>query len=131
MADGGTALYDALYDSLAQVGVVKGRRVVVVVTDGRDEDNPGTGPGSRHTWTEVLQKLQQSEAIVYAVGLGARVDRVRLETLADESGGSGVLPIRRQRTGVGLPADPGRVAPPLRGGLPVDRTAPGTDAGAT
>jgi len=92
VADGGTALYDALYDSLAQVGVVKGRRVVVVVTDGRDEDNPGTGPGSRHTWTEVLQKLQQSEAIVYAVGLGARVDRVRLETLADESGGSAFFP---------------------------------------
>jgi VWFA-related protein len=92
VADGGTALYDALYDALSQVGTVKGRRVVVVVTDGRDEDNPGTGPGSKHTWTEVLGKLQQTEAIVYPVGLGPRVDRVRLETLANESGGSAFFP---------------------------------------
>src|SRR5512139_3032727 len=43
-AEGGTALYDALYDSLAQVGSVKnGRRIVVVVTDGRDENNDSNG----------------------------------------------------------------------------------------
>ncbi len=92
VADGGTALYDALHDSLAQVGVAKGRRVVVVVTDGRDEDNPGTGPGSQHTWTEVLEKLQQTDAVVYPVGIGTRVDRLRLQTLADESGGSAFFP---------------------------------------
>jgi len=71
---------------------VPGRHAIVIRTDGRDEDNPGTGPGSQHTWTEVLQKLQQTEAIVYPVGLGSRVDRVRLETLANESGGSAFFP---------------------------------------
>jgi VWFA-related protein len=92
VADGGTALYDALHDSLAQVGVAKGRRVVVVVTDGRDENAASTGPGSRHVWNEVLDKLQQTEAIVYAVGIGTRVERERLQQLADRSGGSAFFP---------------------------------------
>jgi Ca-activated chloride channel family protein len=92
VADGGTALYDALHDSLAQVGVAKGRRVVVVVTDGNDENAASTGPGSTHTWTEVLAKLVQTEAAVYPIGIGSRVDRGRLQQLADVSGGSAFFP---------------------------------------
>src|SRR5262249_30474588 len=42
---GGTALYDALYNSLLHLRGVSGRRAVVVLTDGRDENNPGTAPG--------------------------------------------------------------------------------------
>ena len=44
-AEGGTALYDALCDSMLMLKGLKGRRAVVILTDGRDEDNPGTGPG--------------------------------------------------------------------------------------
>ena len=47
--DGGTALYDALTDALMRLKRTEGRRVVVLLTDGRDENNPGTGPGSVHT----------------------------------------------------------------------------------
>ena len=43
---GGTALFDALHEALARLARVEGRRVVVVLTDGRDENNAGTGPGS-------------------------------------------------------------------------------------
>ena len=50
------------------------------------------GPGSRHVWNEVIEKLQQTEAIVYAVGIGTRVDRARLQELADRSGGSAFFP---------------------------------------
>jgi VWFA-related protein len=92
VADGGTALYDALYDSLAQIGDVKGRRVVVVVTDGRDENAASNGPGSRRTWDEVRNKLALTEATVYAVGVGSRVDRDRLRQLADLSGGNAYFP---------------------------------------
>jgi Ca-activated chloride channel family protein len=92
VADGGTALYDALYDSLAQLAPVEGRRVVVVVTDGRDENAASTGPGSLRTWEEVLQKLEQIEATVYAVGVGSRVDRERLQQLARKSGGAAYFP---------------------------------------
>lgn len=92
VAEGGTALYDALYDSLAQLANVEGRRVVVVVTDGRDENAPSTGPGSVHTWDEVLKKLEQTEAAVYPVGIGSNVDRQRLQQLADRSGGAAYFP---------------------------------------
>ena len=91
-AEGGTALYDALYDSLAQIADVPGRRVVVVVTDGRDENAKSNGPGGERTWDEVLAKLEKTEATVYAVGLGARVDRDRLQRLADRSGGAAYFP---------------------------------------
>ncbi len=91
-AQGGTALYDAVYDSLAQIADVKGRRVVVVVTDGRDENAASNGPGSLRVWEDVLFKLQQTEATVYAVGVGTNVDRPRLQQLADRSGGAAYFP---------------------------------------
>ena len=92
VADGGTALYDALYESLTTLSTIQGRRVVVVVTDGRDEDNPGTGPGSLRTWDDVLEKVQQTEAAVYAVGIGTNVDRDRLQQIAKLSGGDAYFP---------------------------------------
>lgn len=91
-AQGGTALYDAVYDSLAQIADVKGRRVVVVVTDGRDENAASNGPGSLRTWEDVVFKLQQTEATVYAVGVGSNVDRERMQQLADRSGGAAYFP---------------------------------------
>jgi VWFA-related protein len=92
VADGGTALYDALFDSLAQMAKVEGRRVVVVVTDGHDENRTSNGPGSLRTWEDVLFKLAQVEATVYAVGLGGRVNHSHLQQLADLSGGAAYFP---------------------------------------
>ena len=92
VSSGGTALYDALSSALSRLRDVQGRRVVVVVTDGRDEDNPGTGAGSVSTFASVLNDLKQVEAVVYAVGLGAGVDRTVLETLAEKSGGEAYFP---------------------------------------
>ena len=53
---------------------LKGRRAVVVLTDGRDEDNPGTGPGSVRTWESVLRLLQDQDVTIFPVGLGTRID---------------------------------------------------------
>ncbi len=92
-ASGGTALYDALADSFARLKIVDGRRAVVVVTDGRDEDNAGTGPGSVRKFDDVLRLQQESGAMVFGVGLGARVDRAPLETLARISGGQAYFPL--------------------------------------
>lgn len=91
-AIGGTALYDALADSFDRLKTVEGRRAVVVVTDGRDEDNPGTGPGSVRKFADVLKLQKESGAIVYGVGVGAKVDRAPLETLAKVSGGQAYFP---------------------------------------
>ena len=89
---GGTALYDAVVDSLARLRRVEGRRVLVLLTDGRDEDNPGTGPGSLHTFAEALAKLRETEAAVYPIGLGPNIDPGVMEGLALESGGAAYFP---------------------------------------
>jgi Ca-activated chloride channel family protein len=92
VASGGTALYDAAYDSLTRLRGLEGRRVVVLMTDGRDENNPGTGPGSARTYAQVLERLKTVDATVYAIGLGPRIDRAKLEELAAISGGEAYFP---------------------------------------
>ena len=92
-AQGGTALYDALCDSLLMLKGVKGRRAVVVLTDGRDEDNPGTAPGSVRNWDNVLRLLQdQQDVMMFPVGLGTKIDPDRLKLLATFSGGEAYFP---------------------------------------
>ena len=92
VAAGGTALNDALYDSLSQVAKAEGRRAIVVVTDGRDENAASTGPGSVQSWEDVVQELAKTDATVYAIGIGNNVDKTRLQTLADKSGGAAYFP---------------------------------------
>lgn len=92
-SSGGTALYDALYDSISRLGHVEGRRVVVVFTDGRDEDNPGTGPGSAHKLADVLGLLKESNVAIYSIGLGPKVDRATLEKVSQASGGESYFPL--------------------------------------
>jgi VWFA-related protein len=91
-AKGGTALYDGLTDALMRLKRTEGRKVVVLLSDGRDENNPGTAPGSVHTQKEVLDALKEIDAAIYPIGLGPRVDRVLLERLAAESGGLAYFP---------------------------------------
>ena len=89
---GGTALYDAVADALARLRQTEGRRVVVVMTDGRDENNPGTAPGSTHTMADVLGQLQESGVTIFSLGLGTKVDVEPLQKFADLSGGRLLLP---------------------------------------
>jgi VWFA-related protein len=85
--NGGTALYDALGDAVGRLTSVSGRRVVVLVTDGRDENAASNGPGSSRTWEQALAEVSAVEATVYAIGIGQRVDRDRLEQVARLTGG--------------------------------------------
>jgi VWFA-related protein len=89
---GGTALYDALGDSLQRLRYVEGRRAIVVVTDGRDENNAGTGPGSQRRRQDVSDALKQTEATIFTIGIGANVDRDLLAQLSEESGGEAYFP---------------------------------------
>jgi VWFA-related protein len=89
---GGTALYDALEAALERLKQVEGRRVIVVMTDGRDENNPGTAPGSVHTLDDVVGLTREVEAAVLPIGLGDNVDRQGLESLAQISGGLPYFP---------------------------------------
>jgi VWFA-related protein len=92
-ATGGTALYDALQESLNRLKNVPGRHAVVVLTDGRDENNPGTAPGSVAKLDDVLALVKQVGAAVFTLGLGTKVDRMPLEQLAQVSGGQAYFPI--------------------------------------
>jgi VWFA-related protein len=91
-ATGGTALWDALADSIALLDREQGRKAVVVVTDGRDENNAGNKPGSKHTLDEVLAQVGETETTIYAIGLGGNVDREALQRIADASGGAAYFP---------------------------------------
>ena len=92
-AIGGTALYDALSDAMARLKRVEGRRAIVVLTDGRDENNPGTGPGSARSLDDVLAMVKETDATIFTIGLGTRVDRPPLEQLARLSGGQAYFPV--------------------------------------
>jgi VWFA-related protein len=87
VAVGGTALYDALFNSLMTLKPVEGRRAVIVLSDGKDENNPGTAPGSIHTFDEVLELSRDVGAAVYAIGIG-NIDRGVLEMLTATTGGA-------------------------------------------
>lgn len=89
---GGTALYDAIGDSLGRLSKTEGRRAVVIVTDGRDEDNAGTRPGSVRTFDDVAAAAREVDAIIYAIGVGQNVDRDLLAQLAQDSGGEAYFP---------------------------------------
>lgn len=69
-----------------------GRHAIVVLTDGRDENNPGTAPGSRHTLADVLAEVHDVDVAVYTIGLGSKVDRNVLEQVASASGGESFFP---------------------------------------
>ena len=60
--------------------------------DGRDENNPGTAPGSTHTLADVRRQLKQSGTTMFAIGLGTKVDSAPLQELASLSGGRALLP---------------------------------------
>jgi Ca-activated chloride channel homolog len=90
---GGTALYDALSDAFLSLKKVEGRRAVVVMTDGRDENNAGTAPGSRETLKTVLDLTKEVDATVLPIGLGTNLDRQGLERLAEASGGLASFPV--------------------------------------
>ena len=60
---GGTALYDAILGSMNHLRKAKrDKKVLLVVTDGVDKD-------SRNSLATTVQKLQQSNTVIYAVGL--------------------------------------------------------------
>lgn len=98
VAGGGTALYDALFQTAETLTGLEGRRAIVLLSDGRDQALTENEPGSLHVFEEALERVQRSDAAVYAIGLGARLDQEMdlerrrsvkdlLETLASQTGG--------------------------------------------
>jgi Ca-activated chloride channel family protein len=89
---GGTALYDGLGLALERLAPVKGRRAIVLLSDGKDEDAPGRGPGSKLTANDIFEQLAKTDVAIYAIGLGKGIDRPFLEKLAAMTNGEAYFP---------------------------------------
>jgi VWFA-related protein len=86
VARGDTALYDALYESVTLLKDRAGRKAIVLLSDGVDDD--GTGKQlSKHTVREVLALARQVNVPIYVVGLGTELDEATLTQVAQDTGG--------------------------------------------
>jgi len=82
-AEGGTALWDALWDAANGLAVCQGRRALVALTDGNDRD-------SLRTRDDVVRQVRNAGASVFAIGIrGPDYDGTTLRDLVEnEIGGS-------------------------------------------
>lgn len=74
-AKGGTALYDAIWTASEALQQFEGRRVLVLLSDGRDEAGSGLEPGSLRTLDEAIDRALRDEVMVFAIGLGDAIAR--------------------------------------------------------
>ena len=88
-AHGGTALYDAVWRTAKQLEAFDGRRVMIVLSDGKDEATSGFEPGSLHTLEEALDRALRSEVMLFAIGLGKNLDRECARPWLRRSNGNG------------------------------------------
>lgn len=94
---GGTALYDALLGSMNHLKKgTREKKVLLLVTDGVDHDS-----APAHNLSYTVQKLEQSDVVIYAIGLFTKDDDSRdeirqgkkaLEALTEASGGEAFFP---------------------------------------
>lgn len=80
--EGDTALHDSLVYALHYFGGLKGKRAIIVLSDGQDY-------GSKYTFNEALEYARRSGVAIYTVGIDLKEFEVRtkLQKLADETGG--------------------------------------------
>ena len=86
VARGDTALYDAVYESVARLKDVKGRKAVILLSDGVDDNGEGKQL-SKHSLDEGLELAKQVNVPVYTVGLGSEIDESVLKKVAETTGG--------------------------------------------
>ncbi|MHB9075838.1 MAG: VWA domain-containing protein [Desulfobaccales bacterium] len=87
--NGKTAFYDAVYEATKMISKVKGRKLVLAITDGMDNS-------SSKTHDKVVELSRKFGVPVYAIGLGqkesslsneAGINEEALRRLAEETGG--------------------------------------------
>jgi VWFA-related protein len=84
IAEGNTAIYDSLVYALYYFGGIKGKKAIILLSDGQDST-------SHYTFSEALEYARRSGVAIYTVGVDISpkdVDgRNKLQKLADETGG--------------------------------------------
>ena len=84
-AERSTNLYDAMVFSLYYFSGLRGRRALLLLSDGKDE-------GSRFTADEALEYARRSGVTIYVIGLGEDVEKKKLGRFAEETGGRAFFP---------------------------------------
>jgi Ca-activated chloride channel family protein len=88
-ADGGTAIYDAIYVSFYKMKRIEGRKAIALLTDGEDTS-------SKFSFKKVTELTRTNDIIMYPIGLGASIMDVAirgtLKQLADDTGGRAFFP---------------------------------------
>jgi VWFA-related protein len=81
-AEGDTALHDSLIYALYYFGGIKGKRAIILLSDGEDY-------GSKYSFDEALDYARRSGVSIYPIGLSIKQfeTRTKLQRLADETGG--------------------------------------------
>lgn len=93
--EGATSLYDGIFMALTDLKPYAGRRIIVIVSDGRD-----TTSRDDHDFEATLQKLSSDECQVYVVQTGlyenANVRDLtaerRMQAMASQTGGEAYIP---------------------------------------
>jgi Ca-activated chloride channel homolog len=84
-AEGETALYDSVVYALWYFSGIRGKRVLIILSDGEDTK-------SKYRFDEVIELARRSGVAIYPIGLGlnsnAQVARMALQRLAAETGGT-------------------------------------------
>ena len=89
VARGDTALFDALHASAAALRDRAGRKAIVLLSDGADDD--GTGKQmSKHSLDEALALARDVNVPVFAIGIGD-IDEAVLKKAASQTGGMFLL----------------------------------------
>ncbi|HEU5180251.1 MAG TPA: VWA domain-containing protein [Candidatus Polarisedimenticolia bacterium] len=88
-AEGGTALYDAVYAAFRKLKDRTGRRAIVILSDGEDTN-------SKFSFQRVLEAAKTNEVMIFSIGLGVSFLDVAthsvLKNLAEETGGRAFFP---------------------------------------
>lgn len=81
-AEGDTALHDSIVYALYYFGGLKGKRAIILLSDGQDY-------GSKYDFTETLDYARRSGVAIYSIGIDLKEFefRTRLQRLSEETGG--------------------------------------------
>ena len=83
---GFTALYDSVYLGSQMLASCGGRKAIILVTDGKDDD--GTGAQlSRRSLEDVLAAAKKWKVPIFAIGLGHEISHSVMEKMGNETGG--------------------------------------------
>jgi VWFA-related protein len=84
-AHGDTALYDTLWESVDVMKTRPGRKTVVLLSDGVDDDGRGKQL-SKHSIDDVLRLARDVNVPLYAIGVGNEMDEALLASIAQGTG---------------------------------------------